>query len=160
MDRPTFTKLLDQQFDRIRELNSTKGVEYSGHDDVLSDFRVVADQVGITPEQALITYATKHWRAINAYVQTGEVKSEPIQGRILDEILYMLLLLAMVEDKDENEDWHDPNQIDGAQPPRGSDDEFLARADGLFVGIATDPVRRVATLVGPDHSIRRDPNGG
>ena len=98
MDRPTFCHLLDSEFERIRELNATKGVEYSGHADVLSDFRAVAEATGVSQEQALMTYATKHWRAINSYAKLGEVKSEPIEGRVRDLILYMLLFLGMIDD--------------------------------------------------------------
>jgi len=98
MERTQFNALMEKTFDRLRELNSTKGVEYSGHEDVLSDFRDVARAIGISPEQALMTYATKHWRAINHYAQAGKTLSEPIEGRIHDLQLYMQLLLAMVED--------------------------------------------------------------
>jgi hypothetical protein len=116
---------LEEQFDRIRELNSTKGVEYSGHADVLSDFREVAEAVGVTQEQALITYATKHWRAINAFVQTGAVKSEPIEGRLQDLILYSLLLIAMEREKDEDPHVH---------PRWQSHDQSVAAATGDVPG--------------------------
>jgi len=101
VDRTTFTKFLEEHVEKIVEIDNTKGVEYSGNEDVLSDFKEVAAAVGVTPEQALLTYMTKHWRAINSYAQTGAVRSEPIQGRIHDLILYGLLFIAMVEEKGE-----------------------------------------------------------
>lgn len=102
MDRPTFETQTEETFQRLRDLNATKGKEYSGDDDVLSDFKDIAIAVGITPEQALITYATKHWRAINSYVQHGAVLSEPIAGRIDDLILYMHLLHGLIQDKSDS----------------------------------------------------------
>ena len=117
MERTKFNELMEKTFDRLRELNSTKGVEYSGHEDVLSDFREVARAIGISPEQALMTYATKHWRAINHYAQEGATLSEPIEGRIHDLQLYMQLLLAMVEDGKPPE----------AIPPQGYDEHLDAQ---------------------------------
>ena len=99
MNRETFNKLLEDQFDHIRQLSNSKGEEYAGSDDVLADFREVGKALGISPEVALLCYQSKHWRAINSYVQTGEVRSEPIEGRLQDLILYSLLLIAMDRDK-------------------------------------------------------------
>lgn len=98
MNRPDFNQLTEDTFDRIRKLNGTKGIEYSGHDDVLSDFKEVAAQLGVDPRVALMTYATKHWRAINSYCREGRVLSESIIGRIDDLILYSILLQAMIAD--------------------------------------------------------------
>lgn len=100
MDRPTFEQRLENSFDRLRNLNNTKGKEYSGDADVLSDFKEVAAAVGITPAQALLTYMTKHWRAINSYAADSDLElSEPISGRIDDLILYAHLLDALIADQ-------------------------------------------------------------
>lgn len=101
MDRPAFEAQLEASFQRLRDLNSTKGREYSGDADVLSDFREVAAAISITPEQALLTYMTKHWRAINSFVANGGTQqlAEPIGGRIDDLILYGHLLEALIQDR-------------------------------------------------------------
>lgn len=114
MDRPTFEQRLEASFQRLRDLNSTKGKEYSGDEDVLADFKEVAAAIGITPEQALLTYMTKHWRAINSYVQRGRVltASEPIEGRIDDLILYGHLLHGLIVDG-----WVDPLAVTDPPPP-------------------------------------------
>lgn len=114
MDRPTFEQQLEASFQRLRDLNSTKGKEYSGDLDVLSDFKEVAAAIGITPEQALMTYMTKHWRAINSYVQHGAVLSEPIGGRIDDLILYGHLLHGLIQDKSNRGAPLSPQQGTGA----------------------------------------------
>lgn len=112
MDRTEFNTLFDQTVERLRHLNATKGVEYSGHEDVLSDFKEVAEQMGITPRQALMVYATKHWRAINSYVREGKVLSEAIEGRIDDLILYSVLLQALIAE----EKGARPQRVDRAVP--------------------------------------------
>ena len=133
MNRARFELMLSEQFRLIAKINDTKGVEYSGHTDVLSDFRAVAKEIGITEQQALMTYATKHWRAINSFVQTGEVKSEPVEGRVHDLILYMLLLLAMTESND------NPNSEDIEKttrkpegPEKSHEDCFVPRPDAYL----------------------------
>lgn len=101
MDRQQFGEVLEREFNALRELNGTKGKEYSGDEDALRNFKEVARACGITPQQALMTYATKHWQAINSYVKNGRVYSEPIQGRLRDLVLYGLLMIALVEEEEQ-----------------------------------------------------------
>jgi len=100
MDQPTFVRLIERELGEILLLNQTKGIEYSGTFAVNKTVREIAESLGVEPTQALMTFATKHWQAINSYVRTGEVRSEPIQERIRDLQLYLLLLLALIEDKE------------------------------------------------------------
>lgn len=93
--------MLDEEHAKIVELNRTKGHDYAGQDDALSNFKKHAAELGLTPEQIWGVYAGKHWDAITTYVREGDVKSEPIDGRILDEILYLYLLLGLVRERRE-----------------------------------------------------------
>lgn len=60
--------------------------------------------MGLTKEQVLMVYATKHWDALQTYVREQasggpqRALSEPISGRVHDMLVYMLLLLAMLQE--------------------------------------------------------------
>lgn len=79
-----------------------KSLDYASEDDRLSDFKETAESIGITPEQVLMVFATKHWRAINTYIKNGcqDTRSEPIIGRIYDLQNYLDLLIALKEEDD------------------------------------------------------------
>lgn len=92
-----------EEFERIQQdlhtkilgMTKTKGVEYAGKVDRLNNFKAVGAKVGITPEVALGVFLDKHLRAIYHYIKTGETLSEDIEGRIVDAILYLELLLGL-----------------------------------------------------------------
>lgn len=94
--------LISAEFTRIRELRSTKGREYAGEEDTLADFKEVAEEAGIAPLQVWATYVKKHQRAIDTYIREGHVKSEAIEDRIRDVIVYHLLLLGLIQDSKPN----------------------------------------------------------
>lgn len=92
-------KIIDNVFRKVRALRETKGVEYAGSEDTLADFKEVAAQTGTTPFQVWAVYVKKHQRAIDSYILApGEAKSEPIESRIVDVIVYHCLLLGLIED--------------------------------------------------------------
>lgn len=101
MTRQEFLDLLDRESATIRRINETKGHDYAGDEDALSNFKDEAAEIGITPEQVWHVYAAKHWRSVATYVREGEVQSEPIEGRLRDVILYCFLLMGLVEEKRE-----------------------------------------------------------
>lgn len=99
MNRQDLGVVIDVYFDRIRELNGTKGVEYChGDEDALANLRDMPE-LGITGLQKAMVYLDKHYRAIQSYCRTGDVLSEPIEGRIADMVLYLILLGALVEER-------------------------------------------------------------
>lgn len=92
------TKIDEQIFERVREIRTTKGREYATDEDTLADFKEVAAESGVSPLQCWAVYVKKHQRAIDTFIREGAVKSEAIEDRILDVIVYHLLLLGLVED--------------------------------------------------------------
>jgi hypothetical protein len=104
MKRSEFIKLISSTFDEISLLNSTKGLEYAGDLDALSNFKEQAQALSLSPEQILIIYAGKHKAALDThwYQLLGEIrkqkKSEPIEGRVNDLILYLILLKAIYKE--------------------------------------------------------------
>lgn len=100
MNREQFRlDVLDPTFDEIIKLNNTKGHDYAGNEDALANFKSASERLGITAEQVWAVYADKHWSAIMTYCKEGDVKSEPIEGRINDAILYLLLLKGLHQEK-------------------------------------------------------------
>lgn len=97
MRRDTFIEeYLVSVHEHLVELSSTKGLEYAGTDDVLANFMRLSGTLKISPEMVLWVYLTKHLDAIASWVATNETYStEPIQGRIDDALLYLVLLRVM-----------------------------------------------------------------
>lgn len=104
MNTEQFRKTIDELHDRMVALTASKGEEYKRREDnQFANFERGARALGLTREQVLLVYASKHFDSIVTYVKDharGEVReyAEPITGRIDDLILYMLLFRGMVED--------------------------------------------------------------
>lgn len=98
MTRDDFIALLENEHREIVAINRTKGHDYAGEEDALSNFKRNAARLGMTPIQVWAIYFYKHLDAIETYVREGGVASEPIEGRIRDAILYLYLLRGLVSE--------------------------------------------------------------
>lgn len=116
MDKETFNELKERVFNNITEekikekkeeileacekLQQTKGEDYTkGDEDVLKNFKEAGDYLGIEPHKSLGLYMKKHFDAIFNYIKTGgQSQSEPIHGRIVDAINYLIFLEALFEE--------------------------------------------------------------
>lgn len=102
-----YARLIEEIFTKVKELSHLKGGEYSGDDDRLLNFRRNAAALGINKETIWAVYAAKHWDAVMQYVkdlETGKerTRSEPIEGRVYDLIVYMCLFAAMLDEAHRN----------------------------------------------------------
>lgn len=101
MRRSQFNALMEEVWSDIRQLNLQKGKDYAGDDDALRNFKVNAERNGLTKYQVWGVYAGKHWDAVSSFIRNGQVESEPIEARINDLLVYLLLLRGLIEeDKD------------------------------------------------------------
>lgn len=98
----------------LKEINvifATKGEAYAPEaSDRLSNFKEVGKNIGISPTQVWATYFTKHRIAIESFIKRGSELpgDEPVEGRILDCIVYLMLLRGLVKEaKDSNEPIYD-----------------------------------------------------
>lgn len=99
MTREEFLEVLDGELESIRRISGKKGNDYiQGTDDEFRNFRVHAEELGLTKEQVWAVYASKHWDAIISFCKGASSESEPIEGRLHDMILYCLLMLGMVRE--------------------------------------------------------------
>lgn len=105
-------QIIEAIFNQIRKLRAAGQAEYA-HDDErpFRNFEEVAEELGISREKVWAAYARKHWDGILAYIKGHRSQRESVKGRILDEILYMCLLYAMVEEDElcESIDSTDPH---------------------------------------------------
>lgn len=101
-----WAELLAKTIKQIEHLSVAKGGEYAGDDDRLANFRRNAEAAGCSMELCWRIYAGKHWDAVSQFIkdlQTGKERerSEPIQGRLDDLIVYLVLMKAIMEERDE-----------------------------------------------------------
>jgi hypothetical protein len=78
-----------------------KGNDYTrgkGDLDRTDNFKMAAENNGVTPLQAWGVYFYKHVSAVWRFLKDGKVESEPIEGRIYDVINYSILLLLIVKE--------------------------------------------------------------
>lgn len=95
-----FEQLQDDLFAQLKHINKTKGIEYRATDDQLSTFKQIGDMLGIPPETVLLVLTAKHWQSIITYNRdlihgVERARAEPMQGRFLDVIQYMMLMEAL-----------------------------------------------------------------
>lgn len=74
----------------------SKGAEYAGSEDRLSNFKRGAIDTGASPERVCWIYLSKHLDSLKTFIRTGKQGSEPIQGRVVDALNYVILLGALL----------------------------------------------------------------
>ena len=71
------------------------------NDNVFANFDRVGSLLSITSEKTLMVYLLKHIDGITAHLAGHKSQREDVRGRIKDAIVYLILLWAMVEERDE-----------------------------------------------------------
>lgn len=115
MNQAQFRDLVDARITHCINLLEQKSNEYSADGDKLHNFKSAAATLGVTPQQALLGMAAKHWVSIVDLVMrpTPYAKdnvNDVISEKFTDMINYLLLLEALYkEDKpvDFNEVWRE-----------------------------------------------------
>lgn len=104
MNSAQFAQLLESTYKNMIDLSSTKGEEYAGSEDRLANFKRLGGTLNLIPEAVLMVYFTKHLDSITTFIKDiGALKprqlSEPIEGRIDDAILYLILLKGLIQER-------------------------------------------------------------
>ena len=101
MNRSDFEKVRNELLDEAFQISKAKGQDYSrNNEDVLYNFKSVAERLGIHSVDTLMIYMMKHQDAIETFVKVkGQSESEPIRQRIIDNINYLTLLYALLIDE-------------------------------------------------------------
>lgn len=106
-----FQELFNEFLEHEMELLNVKRGEYTedGEADSLQNFRQVAAFEGRSPEEVCLTYIIKHMQSLQRAVSTGDYDYswwqecqgvEGIKQRIADIRNYLLLLAAILDDKE------------------------------------------------------------
>jgi hypothetical protein len=103
MRKDRFQKLLSSTLSTLQHLTATKGEEYSSNratdeSDQHANFKRLGAKLDMDPKKVLAVYLTKHLDSIDSFLKNGIELSEPIDGRIDDAILYLILLKGLVHD--------------------------------------------------------------
>lgn len=91
-----FYEVAEEFLDDCMEIMKSKGMAYSGTDDKFGNFKRVAKNLSMTPEQVWFVYFSKHFDSLSAYIRGEYSDSEPIKGRIMDMVNYLLLLNGLI----------------------------------------------------------------
>lgn len=94
MNRTDFEDFVAFSVESEKQIRLKKGKEYSGDSDVLSNFREVGQEIGITKEQVCLVYMLKHWRAIVSSIRNCQPSVES-RTRFQDLRNYLYLLEAL-----------------------------------------------------------------
>lgn len=84
--------------DKAYKIVDTKGRDYSDSRDCCDNFKRVGKCLGVCPSIVWAIYTHKHIDAVNSFVATGVVHSEPIEGRLLDLFNYFCLGAVLIHD--------------------------------------------------------------
>ena len=104
MNQDKFIKANNKVYEQIFYIIKNKGVEYQSNDDVLSNFKVNAADLGLTKYQIWSVYFTKHVKSIVSQIKSNPnnpMKKDSVENtktRIIDAIAYLLFLNAMLEE--------------------------------------------------------------
>lgn len=91
-----FDKLFDDLIAECRGMRDSKGPEYSGLKDRLANFKEAAKDFGVSPLVICGIFKDKHDRAVKCYARGEYRGSEPIRGRIVDAIVYNVLMYGLI----------------------------------------------------------------
>ena len=127
MTRDELARHAENLFHECLNTIGCKGREYQNNpneaDDAQTDafgnFKRVGRQLGVIPEMAAMTYKLKHTDSICRYIKDIELGcqdgyrpvefadnsvTEPIEGRLIDDIVYSVILHAMITERRKVED--------------------------------------------------------
>ena len=97
MNSDDFSGHVSRVLGDIEDMTRKGQKEYARIENVFQNFESVAKEIDSEREKVLWTYAMKHKDGIAAYLRGHVSQREPVTGRILDLIVYLVILWAMVE---------------------------------------------------------------
>jgi len=93
-----FDRVVEETLQKCKGIREAKGADYTDGRDRLSNFKEIAQSLGLTPLQVWAVYFMKGITAILRYANHGVLESEPIDARFQDAINYLLLGQAIVKE--------------------------------------------------------------
>ena len=92
-------KIYDELIEAGKKIMLSKGKEYANSTDCLANFKRCARFMGITPEQYVLTMASKQYDWLRQFAETGEANIEPPEEKVVDVINYLVNYICLVRSK-------------------------------------------------------------
>ena len=90
-------------WNQVQQTRDEGQKEYAHTDNnVFANFDRVGSLLSISSEKTLMVYLLKHIDGITAYLAGHKSQREDVRGRIKDAIVYLMLLWAMIEERESN----------------------------------------------------------
>ena len=103
MNYKKISSLMNQIWKEVQLTRDEGQKEYAhGVDNVFANFDRVGKALNISSDKTLMVYLLKHIDGITAYLSGHKSQREDVRGRIKDAIVYLMLLWAMVEERELN----------------------------------------------------------
>ena len=94
---------MDKIWKEVKSTRDDGQKEYAhAESNVFANFDRVGSLLEIGSERTLMVYLLKHIDGITAHVKGHKSQREDVRGRIKDSIVYLMLLWAMVEERESN----------------------------------------------------------
>ena len=102
MNLKTYTDISTHLLEKAAAIETAKRPSYTiGSEDVLANFKRIAERTGQKPGQILATYMLKHIDSITAALCNPDIpQAEEIEGRFADGINYLKLGYALLREQD------------------------------------------------------------
>lgn len=100
MLKSEFNSFVSKKLGEIVTLGQQGQSEYAQGQDAFDNFNRLAVELGMDRKAVLMVYFSKHRDGVLSYLKGHKSQREPVQGRIKDMIVYLLLLWAMVEEEE------------------------------------------------------------
>ena len=98
------SKLMNKIWSQVQQTRDDGQKEYAHtEDNVFANFDRVGSLLEIGSERTLMVYLLKHIDGITAHLNGHKSQREDVRGRIKDAIVYLMLLWAMIEEKESHE---------------------------------------------------------
>jgi len=99
MNAEEYKNMRERFLTETLQLSDSKRIEYTEGNhklNVLWNFENIGKTLGLTPMKVLSVYLQKHISSLFNYLKTEKEYAESIEGRIMDIINYLLLLVCMI----------------------------------------------------------------
>lgn len=98
LDKEEMAKIHAELVERETFLFAAGQKEYARREaNVFANFNRIAENLGLSPEQVLLVYLSKHFDGVVAWVNGHRSQREDVRGRIDDMRVYLAILAAMIE---------------------------------------------------------------
>ena len=92
---------MNEIWSQVQQTRDDGQKEYAHtEDNVFANFDRVGSLLSISSEKTLMVYLLKHIDGITAYLSGHKSQREDVRGRIKDAIVYLMLLWAMIEERE------------------------------------------------------------